>query len=213
MRDVIVDADTVLARSIAALGSAEAVAAVRSVRGLANCQGPRGEYTTLVESMRGDLLRFQQRWADGRQFVGLVNGAAAWAVDPDSGETEALSAGARAGIRSHEFQLLPIVIGERYADLDIAEQGADEVTLAATDELGLPCRLRFSADSGLLTGMTFDNYNAPGSEVSVLLGRWLEVDGVLFPSLAVATDTAGDWVLDFDRIEVNVVDEGIFATP
>jgi hypothetical protein len=203
-------ASAVVARSIGALGTPQAVAAVRSVRGLARCRGPRGEYLTFVDSARGDLLRFEQRWPDGRRFLAFVRGAEAWAHDFDTGLAEPISPEMRAAIRSHEFQLIPLVLAERYSPQSVIQED-DSTRVAVLDELGLPGELRFDARTGLLLSMAFTNYNRPAEQVITTLGPWRSIDGVLFPERAVATDSTGDYVLDFHTIEVNPFAEPEFA--
>jgi len=198
------------------LGSAEGVAAVRSIRARARCTGPRGPYSTLIESARGSRLRFSQHWPDGRSFVALVVGPHAWTIDQESGEREALPDDARAGVRSHEFQMLPLTIEERFVNpVEVGTEVFDDArcaTYSATDELGLPCRLYIDPVSSLLRGLRVANYYSPGDQVVIRLADWRPVAGVLMPWRATATDGQGDWVFDFEKIESNAVDDALFVT-
>jgi hypothetical protein len=198
------EASLPLEAALAALGPAAVVATIASVRSRASCNGPRGPYSTLIESERGDRLRFSQHWPDGRAFEALIEGPAAWALDAERDEREPLTAEARAGIRSHEFQLLPLVLAERYSELTLTGPASFDGTACdgfdARDELGLACRLYFERASRLLSGLELTNYYVPEDRVTLHLGDWRPVAGVLFPWHAVATDRLGDWIFEFEEI-------------
>jgi len=200
----VAEAPRPLGAALAALGAPRKVAAIRSVRSSASCAGPRGPYSTLIESERGDRLRFSQHWPDGRSFIAQIDGQQAWSVDEQSGERELLTAEARAGVRTHEFQLLPIVLAERYSDLaaaGTADLGGIECdAFDAVDELGLACRLYFDRATSLLRGLDVTNYYEPDDRVAVRLDDWRPVAGVLFAWRAVASDRLGDWVFEFEEV-------------
>jgi hypothetical protein len=80
------------------------------------------------------------------------------------------------------------------------------------DELGLPGELTFDSRSDLLLSKSVTNYGRPQERVVVRIESWREVAGVLFPDRVIATDSSGDFVLDFVQVEVNPAGAPSFAT-
>jgi len=206
----------ILVASQAAMGNAQAIAAITSVTALAQCIGPRGAYTTDIFSMRGNRLMFRQLFPDRPVFVGAVNGAQAWARDEATGEIERLDAASVEGMRSHEFQMIALTMPERYADPILANPtefaGKACRAVQVINQLRHPIHAYFAEDGCLWAGMVQPDSRAPETDtVRVVINAWRSVDGVLLPARVTATDRAGDFVLDFHTITLNTVDETLFA--
>src|ERR1044071_7919091 len=93
----------------------KAVQQIRSIRALADCTGPNGRYMTEIHSARGNRLSFKQVREDGRTFIGMVNGKIAWTKKTND-EFDWLDKAGVSMIRSHEFQMIPLTLAERYTN-------------------------------------------------------------------------------------------------
>jgi hypothetical protein len=92
--------------------------------------------------------------------------------------------------------------------------GKDALKLSMKDELGNPASVFFDSDSGLWLG--FVSLNPLGEQretVRVVINEWKTIGKVKLPSKVTATDKQGDFVLDFQDISVNQINENIFAVP
>ena len=210
--------EQVFRASIEAMGGAAALDKIASIVAAAHCTSPRGGYITEIQSMRGDRLMFTQLWPEHPPLVACLNGQYAWARDTVTGAVEPLDPISASIIRAHEFQILPLVMASRYCDFALAGQkeiaGRCCDVVAMTDQLGQPCQAYFSRASHLWIGMALtDPRRREQAEVQVIIEQWAMVGGVRLPSKIIASDSAGDFVLNFHTIRLNVVDPAIFAVP
>jgi hypothetical protein len=190
---------------------------IRSIRAVADCIGPNGRYTTEIHSARGDRLSFKQVRDDGQTFIGLVNGKTAWtkkALD----EFDWLDKADVSMIRSHEFQMIPLTLGERYSNFVIEGEaefaGQPCIKIRALNELGKPFHLFFNAQSKWLAGMILPDLRSNNNEVvKVVFNTWKTIGKIKLPARVTATDRAGDFVLNFHTLTLNRVDEKIFKIP
>ncbi len=211
-------AHEILAAAQRALGDAGALAAITSVTAQAQCIGPYSAYTTEIRSVRGNRLVFRQTFPSRPSFVALVNGTQAWGRDEATGEVERLDAASAEGIRSHEFQMIAVTMPERYADPVLIEPaefaGRACQVVRMLDRLGQPLNAYFADEDGLWVGMIQPDSRAPKRDtVRVVINMWRRVEGVLLPSRVTATDSSGDFVLDFHTITLNAVDDSLFVVP
>ncbi len=210
--------DEIFAESLQNMGGEKELKKIQSITALADCVGPRGKYTTEIYSVRGDRLLFKQVSADGEVFFGYVNGEHTWTKDEKSGQVSSLDKTYAAMFRGHEFQLMAIVLPERFknpvgeGDEDFAGKGCHKIRMI--DELGNPCQIYFDTNSHLLAGLIIvDSRSDKGETVRVVVNEWQQVGKVKLPAKVTATDKSGDWFFDFHTIELNGVDESIFAIP
>ncbi|MGH7456093.1 MAG: hypothetical protein ACRENG_32365, partial [bacterium] len=88
------------------------------------------------------------------------------------------------------------------------------IKIRMTDELSKPCEVFFKASSSLFAGwLTVDPRSDKGETVRVVINEWKQIGKVKLPSKVTATDKSGDWVLNFQDIKLNGVDEKIFDIP
>lgn len=209
--------EQILTASDAAMGGAPALARISSIAAAARCTSPRGEYVTELHSMRGDRLMFIQLWPEHAPLVAYLNGRYAWTRDQFSGAVEPLEPISASIIRAHEFQILPIVMRSRYRDLRMSGQeifaGTRCHVVGMTDELGYPCRAYFSRETHLWAGMALTDPRQPEQFVRVRVDKWSRVDQVWLPSRVIASDSAGDFVLDFHTVTLNTVNPSIYLVP
>jgi len=210
--------EQVFAVSIDAIGGAGAIDGILSIAATAHCTSPRGGYITEILSMRNDRLMFTQLWPEYPPLVAYLNGRYAWTCDPVTGAAEPLDPISASIIRTHEFQLLPIVMASRYSNITLAGQkeiaGVCCDVVGMIDDLGHPCWAYFSRASHVWMGMSLtDPRRGELEPVHVMVDQWAAVDRVRLPSRVIASDAAGDFVLDFHTIRLNTVDPSIFAIP
>jgi hypothetical protein len=210
--------EQVFRASIEAIGGITATDNITSIAATADCTSPRGGYITEIQSMRDDRLMFTQLWPEHPPLIAYLNGQYAWMHDPATGAVEVLDPISASIIRAHEFQILPIVMASRYCNIRLVGQkeiaGICCDVVGMSGELGQPCRAYFSRTSHLLVGMTLtDPRRGEQAEVQVIIDQWAMLEGVRLPSKVIASDTAGDFVLNFHTIRLNTVDPAIFAVP
>ncbi|NUO82981.1 nuclear transport factor 2 family protein [candidate division KSB1 bacterium] len=208
----------VFAESLRHMGGESELSKIQSITALAHCTGPRGEYVTEIYSQRGNRLQFKQVWPEGRSFLAFVNGEHAWMEDAMSGHVSQLDSASTAGIRAHEFQMIPLVLPERYQNpvVEREEDFAGErcIKIRMIDGLGKSCAVFFKTRSSLLAGwIQADTRSDKGETVRIVFNEWKKIGNVMLPSKVTATDKSGDWVLAFHDIKLNEVDEKIFAVP
>lgn len=210
--------DEIFSASLSVMGGEKELRKIQRIMALANCTGPRGKYTTEIYSQRGNRLKFKQVWPDGGTFLAFVNGEHAWMEDQKSSQVSPLDSVSAAGIRAHEFQMIALVLPERYKHpvVEGEEDFAGErcIKIRMTDELGKPCAVFFKTRSSLLAGfINADPRSDKGETVRVVFNEWKKVGKVMLPSKVTATDKSGDWVLDFHDLKLNRIDEKIFEIP
>ena len=212
------DCEDVFSAAIKAMGGQRALQQIHSIHAIADCFGPNGRYTTEIDSARGDRLSFKQVHAGGQTFVGFVHGKLAWTKRADSDEFEWLDKTGAWMIREHEFQMIPLLLNERYKNFAVEGEedfaGARCVKIRATNELDKTFHLFFNTQTKLLAGMIFPDLRSDHGEViKVVFNRWKPIGRVTLPVKVTATDRAGDFVLDFHTISLNKVNGRIFRVP
>lgn len=212
-----VTAQTVLDASLASIGTPDALAGIQTISATADCTSPWGTYTTEIHSGRGGRVWFKQTWTDRAPSLIVINREGAWVTDLATGQTEILDATSVSMIRAHEFQMIPLTLNERYVDWHTNEQaawnGVDGIVVMARDDLDLPATLYFRTSDARWAGMTLTNQRRPNETVRVVVSEWMRVAEVWLPSLVTATDSSGEFVLAFNHITINNVDNKIFSTP
>jgi hypothetical protein len=209
---------SVIERSVQAIGGRDELGRIRNIRAFADCTGPNGKYTTEIYSAKNSRLIFRQVRQTGKSFAGQTNGNVFWTKDETNGEFSLADKSTASIWRSHEFQWLAIALMERFSEPSFAGRenfaGKDALKLSMKDELGNPTSVFFDAESGLWLG--FISLNPSGEQretVRVVINEWKTIGKVKLPSKVTATDKQGDFVLDFQDISVNGIDERLFAVP
>jgi hypothetical protein len=210
--------DIIFEQAVEAMGGAAALNAVRSIKSIADCTAPRGSYVTELRSARGDRLWFRQAWPDREPFVAVLNGAQAWAADPQTGRIETLDDNSVAMLRGHEFQMIPIVLHERFTNSAVEGlkdfAGRSCLKLSATDRRGQASALYFDPETHLSAGLIIANpIGAAGETVQIIFDEWRWIDRVQLPAKVIAIDQSGEFILTFTHIELNTIDDQLFDVP
>ena len=209
---------TVIERSVQAIGGKQEIAGVRNIRAFADCMGPKGKYTTEIHSAKGSRLIFRQVRQGGAAFVGQTNGNIFWTKDETSGDPALADKAAAFAWRSHEFQWLAIALLERFSEPSFAGHenfaGKNALKLSMKDELGRPASVFFDQESGLMLGFIILNpFSQQPELIRTVFNEWKQVGKVKLPSKVTVTDKQGDFVLSFQDISINRIDENIFSVP
>ena len=207
--------EEIFSASINAMGGEKELRKIQSITALAKCVGPRGNYTTEIYSMRGDRLMFKQVSANGEVFLGYGNGDLAWTKDQTTTHVFAIDKNYASMLRGHEFQMMAIVLPERYKSPIVEGEeyfaGKRCVKIRMIDQLNSPCQVYFDTSSRLLAGLVI--VDPRPDTVRVVFNEWKQINKVMLPSKVTATDKSGDWVLNFHDIKLNRIDEKIFEIP
>ncbi len=209
------DPSVVIRNFVDRVGGTDRIAKIRAIYSFAECRGPGGSYQTEIHSATNGRTIFRQIRPNKPDYVGYANDSTFW-TKRDGFE----AAGANEAFvwRSHEFQWIATHLTERFRDPKLvgseAFAGRNAVKLAATDDLGRSAHLFFAVDSKLLLGFTIlDPFSKDPKSIRITFDEWKKVDGLLLPSKVTATDAQGDFVLNFNTIKVNRLDERVFEIP
>jgi hypothetical protein len=210
--------EEIYSASITAMGGENALKNIYSIKAIANCSGPRSKYKTEIHSARQDRLLFKQSYANGNIFAGFVHGTHVWTTDAKTGQASPLSKVNASMMRGHEFQMIPVIMSERYknpvieSDTDFAEMRCHDVRM--TDELGKTCHIFFDIKSKLMAGMIIENpIGEKGETVRIVFHQWKQIGKIKLPAKVTATDKNGDYIFNFYDITLNTVDRKIFKVP
>jgi hypothetical protein len=206
----------VFAAAAEAMGGTEAIREIRSIRAIADCSSPMGDYITEVVSARGDRAIFRQIWAGSDPLLAFVSGKHAWSRNEQTGKITPLDATMTAIVRGHEFQMIALAPLERYRDARIEGYeefaGGQAIRMLVRDGLGNPRHLFFGTDSRLMAGMIESKADGAGA-VRVVFNEWSRAGKLRLPSLVTVTDESGDFILRFHTITLNDADADAFEVP
>lgn len=212
--------EELLASSQRAMGGAEAISRIRSIRGLADCTGPNGPYTTEIQTTRdGELFFHQTREGEEgpEHYRAFVNGTYTWSIDRETGEPEPEPVTVRAMVRSHDFFSwaldFPFFLNEARVHDRTEVGGIPYFEVRLEDNFARPVRAFFHAETRLLGGLEMFNPLYPTELIQLRINDWRRVGDVLLPSRELVTDGSGDFELVFHEISVNDVDESLFEVP
>lgn len=208
----------VFAKAIESIGGAQAVNAIQSLAGIADCRSQNGPYITELYSARGSKLFFKQTRPERDPFVAIINGTYAWTVDPLTQQIQTLEHSMAAMILGHDFLMLPLLLEQRFTHLagkgsaDFAGTPCEKIK--AVDGSGYPCELYFATHTHRLVGMRLSNpIGDDGEQVQIVFAEWHRYEAILLPTKIVITDKSGEFQFVFRQISVNGVDEMLFAIP
>lgn len=190
---------------------------IHTIYASAACTSPTGPYRTVLEQGRGRRLRFRQERDEQPPFEAIVVGEHGWAIPADGGAPSELPRAQTAMIASHAFHLLAIEPGawfeSRGASREVAFGGARCHEMAVADALLGELTLYRHVGSGLLAGFRIPNPLDPAEEVTIRYLEWTSIAGTQLPTLIMARDASGPFVLDVDSLSVNTVDPDRLRPP
>ncbi|MGH9367566.1 MAG: hypothetical protein ACRD3M_07820 [Thermoanaerobaculia bacterium] len=214
------DARRLLSQAVAAQGSPEAIAAVKSLTAVADCTGPGGDYRefrTEVVSLRPDRTLFRQT-AGGRTVEFVVVGEVGWRRRPETGAVEPLPEGMKGIVRGHEFHFLFLELDRRGQDPRLA--GRDSVSghlclvVSMTEPGGRPSSVCLDEKTKLPLRLSFEPSGGPKpATIHVFPERWMEVAGIRWVEAFTLRQGEETFTYRYTTIRPNSVDPKIFQIP
>jgi hypothetical protein len=200
--------EQVLAAARQRMGGTAAITAVRSLVAIADCEGPKRSYRTIVRSDRNGAVEFEQDFTDGTSYRVAYEGQRPpnYIRRPRTlSQTELAN---RAQIQGHEIHMIVLAPDSRFGGPDSVRdtvfRGRRAVAVAFHDGLGAPVAEYFATRDSLPLGFTFpDREVARPGEVSLVLSQWRRVDGILMPHYAVFWQAGKAYRFRFTSIRLN----------
>lgn len=211
------DIEALLLDARAAVGRESDLARLRSISVTADCVGPKGKYTTLIDSFRVAKTRFSQTFTykDTPSNI-FVNGDIVWSVDQRTGKSTISNPFQRMAARAHEYQKMALDVRSFFSDLvldgDADFEGRPSVKVRAKNELGMTTFLFFDKQSKRFSGYVLEIPNSSEKITNVFL-EWRKVGRVTLPVAVKATDKEGEWTLRFSKITFNTAKERQLEVP
>ncbi len=206
--------DKLFADARSAVGSESELSKLRSITAIADCVGPKGTYTTSINSFRTDKTRFEQTFSyKPETSTVLINGDIAWTSD---GEPAVSTPFQRMAARGHEYQKMAFDFRRFFRDFELAGnesfEGRPSVKVRAKNELGMNALLFFDKELRRFSGYVLQVPNSSETVKNAVL-EWQKIGGLNLPSAVKATDSQGDWTLRFHTIRLNKADEKGLEVP
>lgn len=207
------DLEKVFASSIKAIGGAKEINKIRSLEVFADCVGPKGKYTTEIVSFRDDKTRFTQRFSYKEELTDiLINNKLAW----QNTDLSLVSPFQKLVVHLHEYQKMAFDFQKMFHDFVLEGYEVFEkrpsIKVRAKNELNDTIYLYFDAETKLFAGYVLPIPNSSES-VKNVFNEWKMVGKLRLPVKVTATDSSGDWVLNFQKISLNKADTKIFEVP
>jgi hypothetical protein len=209
------DLDRVFSEAVAAVGKQKDLGRLKSISVVADCVGPRGSYTTAIESFRDSKTRFEQRFSYKPEAVSLlVNGESVWSLS--YGNAVVASPMQRMVARSHEYQMIAFDFQRYFRDPKAAGvelfEGRLSTKVSVLNELGMTAYLFFDTENKRLNGYELDIPNSSETVRNVFV-EWKRIGRLMLPSVVKVVDSQGEWTLRFHTIRLNKAKESMFAIP
>lgn len=206
--------DKILTDARSAVGSESQLSKVRTITAVADCAGPKGKYTTSINSFRTDKTRFEQAFSyKPERSIVVINGDVVWTAD---GEPSISTPFQRMAARAHEYQKMAFDLRRFFSGFEVAEEepfeGRPSVKVLAKNELGMSASLFFDKETKRFSGYVLRIPKSNDTIKNVIL-EWRKVGGLNLPSAVKATDVQGDWTLRFHTITLNKADENGLEVP
>lgn len=201
----------------AAVGSESDLAKIRTISVIAECVGPKGTYTTSIDSFRESKTRFAQTFTYKSTTSNIfINGETAWSVDTRSGDASISSSFQRMAARAHEYQKMAFDLRSFFTGLEIVGstdfEGRPSVKVRSKNELGMAADLYFDKETKRFTGYILEVPDSNETIKNTFL-EWRKVGRLTLPVVVRATDKEGDWTLRFNTITFNKANEKMLDVP
>lgn len=206
--------DKILTEARAAIGTERQLAKIRSITATADCVGPKGKYTTSIDSFRSAKTRFEQTFTYKTDRASVfVNGDVVWTAN---GEPTISTPFQRMAARAHEYQKMAFDVRSFFRDPvvrgDEMFEGRPSIKLETKNELGMTVFIYLDKETKRFSGYILQIPNSSQTVKNVVL-EWRKINGVMLPSVVKATDDQGDWTLRFHTIVFNKADEKSLDVP
>jgi len=207
------DLAQVFSSAIEAVGEATEINRIRSIEGFADCLGPKGKYSTRIISFRDGKTRFTQQFSYKDELSDIfINGQLAWQKSAQS----LISPFQKLVVNLHEYQRMSVDFQKMFHDFVLLGtekfEKRESIKVEAKNQLNGTIYLYFDAETKLLSGYVLP---IPDSQQSVknVFHEWKRIGKLKLPTKVIATDSSGEWILNFQQISFNKTDSKIFAPP
>jgi hypothetical protein len=200
-----------------AMGGSDALARIYGIVAEARCNGPNGEFTTRVETLLPDSVRFRQLRSDRPPLDILVLADRGWRFDPEGGNTT-VDEPLRAMVRGHELHAMVVRMLDRFPVLqragDVEFAGQPCLALEGTDVTGRPATVYLRAADAVPAGFRLTDPLSPDAEVIVVdLGDWRQVGDVQLFHQATFTTRSGVYRYTYGTVSLDLGDAWAFEPP
>jgi len=206
-------ADRVLRAAAKTMGGPALVDAVQTLEAIADCQGPRQSYRTIMRSGRDGRIVFQQDFPDGRRYRAVVTAAGGSEYDSDSGKVTPASPfalTAAAGHAIHMLTLAPAALLGAPTGVTAAQfRGKPVIGVTFRNRMGGIVIANYDPSDTTLRGFTMPGPD--GQPIALVIWRWRRFNGLLLPTRAVFWQGRDAYSFRFTSIRLNAVSDSAFA--
>ncbi len=199
------------------MGGSDALARIYAIVAEARCTGPNGQYTTRVETLLPDAVRFRQVRPDRAPLEILVLDDRGWRFEAEGGTTT-IDEPLRAMVRGNELHAMVVRMLERFPVLERAGEvefaGQPCLALEGEDLTGRPATVYLRADDAVPAGFRLTDPLSPdGGAIIVDLADWRQVGDVRLFHQATFTTRTGVVRCTFGTVSLDLGDAGAFEPP
>lgn len=205
--------EKVFSDAIGAVGGAKEIKKIKSIEVFADCLGPKGKYTTEIISFGDYKTRFKQTFSYRNEPTDIfINEKSAW----DASSFSTVSPFQKLVVHLHEYHKMAFNFQKMFHDF--ALQGNEifenrpSLKVLAKNELNQPIYLYFDQETKLLSGYILPIPNS-SETIKNVINEWKKIGKIKLPAKVTATDSSGNWILNFQQISLNKTDEKIFDIP
>lgn len=203
----------IFSSAIQAVGDEKEIKKIRSLEAFAECLSPKGSYSTEIISTREDKTRFKQDFTYKNASTDIfINDKSAW----NNNEFSLVPPFQKLVVHLHEYQKMAFDFQRMFHDF--AFEGTEVFAnrpshkVRAKHELDGTIFLYFDVETKLLSGYVLPIPNSNES-VKNVFNEWKTIGKIKIPSKVTATDSSGDFILNFKKITFNKTDPKIFNIP
>ncbi|MCB1024458.1 MAG: nuclear transport factor 2 family protein [Acidobacteria bacterium] len=207
----------VFSAAVDAIGSKDAIARLRNIKAKANCIGPDGNYKTPVTSFRSNKTIFLQTFSykSDRKTI-YINEKFGWSPSENDEIPKIVSPFEKLVVRLHEYQKMSFDFRSMFSDFALVGnavfEGRKSTKVRAKTDLDGSIFLYFDIQNKTLSGFEF-RPNGSDQIIKNVFGGWKTFGELKLPTRITATDSRGEWILNFENITLNSADENLLKVP
>jgi hypothetical protein len=196
-------ADQIIKTSILKISQADTV---KTFQAFAECQSPKGNYTTEIHSGKDDYTYFKQVYSyrDEPFEAVVLTPDSGFQINQDSTFT-ALPKVAINIVKGHEFHEILLDLNKRFHQFGepelVPDSGLNRIT--ALDELNNPVEIFFDKETTLLEAMTIRNPDKVEEIIRVTYSNRKQIQGMLLPMHVEILQGDQKFIFDFTSIKIN----------
>jgi hypothetical protein len=172
----------------------------------ADCQGPKGSYTTVIHS-GSDYTYFKQTFSYSNDpFEAVISNDKGFQIVRDS-IGSSLDIKTMLALKSHEFHMILIDMEDRFHQFGKPEYISNQVKISALDDLNNPIVIFLGKDSPEVKSITMRNPGDTTEIISFSYSDWKMVQGIRLPTrISIQQGKDKTFTFNFTKVEVNSKD-------